>query len=466
VSLYDLVIPAAVLWLIYKGVSKFLWPKADEPAPTKDVVEPKDDFIVQMFRAWWKRHLARNEYTELNPKYFTAFTIERSFTAKTLLDFKVQYGLNLLVQRVDDEEFKRHRMLDDYSRQQLAEEFNEEVFLGFMNDESCFFSIATPSAIEPKEIYEAFRTPIYQLVEDDETFAREFAKTTFLKDGGRFVREFAKTSFQVGVGKIPFTKNGCKITSGYLEVDHFPDELIEENYAMLTNEQKAAILADKDFGILDETLAVAALKRRLEFFGGSSKQRHENNDLFVETERAGRGLRIRWRFKKSDIGYELLGYRKTDGFCADPWDEKNNGSLVIHADGSGEVIEFLNIGEANFYTLVMQLRSRQENSVEKSSSLRFQVTVAPEKETEAIEAALRRAEQRAMVVDPVDPARENMSQALKELGLVMEFDEAIDEMEKSLIERIRAKNLPKDEEEEKIEFVRDAARLQRDKYQP
>jgi hypothetical protein len=83
-------------------------------------------------------------------------------------------------------------------------------------------------------------------------------------------------------------------------------------------------------------------------------------------------------------------------------------------------------------------------------------------ERQAIETTIARFEKRK--VD--DLPRENMSKMLKELNLVMEFRDATDTMEKSLIAQVKAKNLPKDEEEEQIEFVRDAVRLQRDKYQP
>ena len=174
-------------------------------------------------------------------------------------------------------------------------------------------------------------------------------------------------------------------------------------------------------------------------------------------------MRITWGMH---AGYELLGFRSTDGFYPDQFDEFRNGKQVIHSTQSqGEVIESLREGEANFYTLFLRSQHEQEEdgSYKKCNSLRFQVTVGGEEEMEAIEAAIERSEMRK---PPVDRGRENMSQALDELGLVMEFDEAIDEMEKTLIKRIRSKKLPKEEEEEKIEFVRDAARLQRDKYQP
>jgi hypothetical protein len=386
-------------------------------------------------------------YSDFNPEYYKGFLLERSFRIRTLAGFKVEYELRLIVSRVNDEEFKKAQMLGKPRQAAFVSDYNEALFLPFLDERSCFFRIEWTTPVEAGKIYQIFRGELYQVIEDDDGFV---------------VKGFLDTRVRGELMKIPFAQNGCKAMIGYFDRNDFSEELIKENYAMLTEEQKATILADERFGAYEELLAVGALRRQLDFFG-TAMQKHEAEMFTIETERAGRALKIKWRFKESaSSGYYLWGFKDQGGFFKDAWDEANNGPRVIDSYRDGETTELLDEGDAYFYTFFLQPFQESERS-KRCSSLRFQITVETNKEREAIEATLRRLGQRK---PPVDPGRENMSQALKELGLVMEFDEAIDEMEKSLIERIKKKNLPKEEEEEKIEFVRDAARLQRDKYQP
>lgn len=229
---------------------------------------------------------------------------------------------------------------------------------------------------------------------------------------------------------------------------------------MLSEEQKEAIMETTEFGMAAEMLAVSLLQYRLKFLKGGL-QKYTADSFTIETEKAGRSLKIKWKFKPDASGFYLWGFRDTGGFSNDQWSEDKNGARVIDAYTEGETVEVLQEGVAYFYTFFLK-PFKETQYTNRKSPLRFQITIETKAETDAIEAMLEKAEQ----VKKADRSRENMSQAVKELGLVMEFDEAVDDMEKSLIERIKKKNLPKDEEEEKVEFVRDAARLQRDKYQP
>ena len=393
---------------------------------------------------WYVERL--NPYDESNLGYWKGCLIKRQFAARTIGGFKVPYDLHLFCTLKNREEFIRADMLEEAAQQNLAAAYHDEVFMPYFESSSYLFYFDWWGGDNDSRSNDYATSPVAQ----------------FTAGKGEIdLKPIPAGTIRADIEKIPFEKNGCEVKA-YFHNSPFTDDMIEENYAMLTDEQKKEIEADSRYGALVEAVAVAALKRRLEFFGTSSKQRHEAECFSIETERVGRRVSISWSLTSPPPGFELLGFRNMGGFHADEWDENYNGTMIVHSDRNGETLEPLEEGVPNFYSFFLRSKyKREDQSRDKRSLLRFQLTVSSRAEMEAIEATLERAEQRKLA----DP-RGNMSQALKELGLVMEFDEAVDEMEKSLIERIKKKNLSKEEEEEKIEFVRDAARLQRDKYQP
>ena len=93
-------------------------------------------------------------------------------------------------------------------------------------------------------------------------------------------------------------------------------------------------------------MAVAVLKRRLDFLGRQSNQKHEAEMFSIETEKVGRSVRIRWKLKAhAPEGYELVGFRKTGGYFANQFDVQQNGEMVTQSRQDGEAIEPLNEGE-------------------------------------------------------------------------------------------------------------------------
>jgi hypothetical protein len=390
----------------------------------------------------------RSRYDERHPDYWKRKLHEQTFEARTLANFRVIYKLRLEFERVDNGEFNVNRMLSQSSLGLLGLQYKNEVFLRFLEQNFCSFRLAWSHEVLRGRRYHVMHSSPTKLFKINEEI---------------YCRDLHHHEISGPLGKCPFIKNGCAVRFREFTASIFPDDLIKENYAMLSKEDKEEIENSEPYQAFEEMLTVAALKRRLDFLVDQKKQSHESGTISIETEAAGRGLKIKWRFKEdAPAGYDLLGMRKTDGFFENQWDIERNGTLVIQSSKSGETTEFLDEGKTYFYTFI--LRPWKEDQKNKTHAIaRFQVTMESAKETEGLRKVLERMEVRKPVADP---ARENMSQALKKLGLVMEFDEAIDEMEKSLIARIRAKKLPKDEEEEKIEFIRDAARLQRDDYQP
>jgi hypothetical protein len=454
VGLFDFLITIALLYVLYKLNVWWWFPRSSsKDSPRKEdwfdrVSEQLGEFIMLQWRAFMARRDKRNEYTDLNYKYWQSqFLIRRKFTARTLLGFKVEYNLTVSAKRIDAEEFKRHRMLNESARQSLAKEANDEFFLTFLDARKYFFSFNLLGAMREGDVYKLFSPTLDQLLE---------------KDGSTSVREYASGSFGVELHEKSFKKKGCEVKLGFYRPEGSSDSLIEGNYAMLTEEQKEAILADENFVAFEEMLAVAALKRRLDFFGRASKQQHECDEFSVDVERAGPAVRIKWQFKeRQGAALDLLGFRKTGGFFHDAWDEKNNGAMVIHESENNEIIEFPEAGQAHFYTLFMQWPG-PDGSMRKSSAVRFQVTIAPDKEIESIETAIRRLEQRK---PPIDPGKERLSRAINHLRSYVEFDNAFEDMGKSLEREIEGAGYPEAEKQEKLRRLREVMTQLRDDYQ-
>ena len=181
--------------------------------------------------------------------------------------------------------------------------------------------------------------------------------------------------------------------------------------------------------------------------------------MTLETTKAGRGVKIEWKLKEAASGLSLRGYRKTGGFFANQFDEQENGELMAHSNMDGSVVEILPENVATFYTFLL-LGKDAEGTERYWSPIRFQITITSQDEMRSIDELL------SSVEGGQSNSRGNMSKVIKELDLAMEFHDAMDVMEQSLVAKIKGKKLPPEEQEEKITFVRDMVRLQREKYQP
>jgi hypothetical protein len=242
-------------------------------------------------------------YQEGDYRYWRGSSATQVFIAQTLTGFKVKYRLELLFERVNNDEFNRARMLDDYAKYSLVVHYNNEVFWSYFNDTSCFFGIQWRMVNRLGEDYGMASTPVCRLLPNNNDLA---VGTMHDHEMESELRKLA-----------PFIKNGCAVTINYFRRDIFDIELIEENYAMITDAQKQAILASDRYGAHEEMFAVAALKRRYDFLD-KNEQKHETDHLSIETVKAGRGVKIKWRFTQMNpFPYELLGFRSTGGFYAD-----------------------------------------------------------------------------------------------------------------------------------------------------
>ena len=373
--------------------------------------------------------------------YWKSEHCKRTFIAEAGI-FKVAYTLSLRLERVDDTEFRLYRMLEEKSKDALIDAFNSSHVQTRLGESGCRFGIGLYVRDGDWKRYSAHP----KLYRCDET--TEFKSKLILN-----------TQLTHILNKEPlFTAFGCTVQVELAQKDQLNAKLINENYAMLTDEQKQAVESEKFFIERESLMAIAIVKRQQQFLEGK-EQTHLSDDYVIDTEIAGRALKISWSFhsKKLSDG-ELVGFRKTGGFYPDQWDDRNNGLMVVHSRTSGEVIEYLPEKEPHFYTFFVRKKDARRIPIH-SSGVRFQARVPGKDELSEVEALLQKLENKS-------EANGAVSKSLKELNLVMEFHEEIDLMERSFIERIKRKGMPPEEEEEKIDFIRDIVRSQREKYQP
>ena len=214
-------------WISYKMLRwSGLWPYPDDEKRKPDFLDRAAESLGTPIANLWRGYISHRakkwEYTDFNLNYWQSgqFLIKRTFTARTLLNFKVEYELSLVASRLDPEEFKKHQMLTEQSRERLAEHANEKSFLPYLEREGYFFSINLPRSIEPGKIHEAFSPTLYQFVE---------------REGETFFRQYASGSFKGALYQVTYTEMGCEVRLGCDLPATFSDALIEENFAMLTN---------------------------------------------------------------------------------------------------------------------------------------------------------------------------------------------------------------------------------------
>ena len=410
--------------------------------------------IKRIWNLEWQAHLerrrarqqAREERLRLERLKPRSLNVERIFSIQSPANFVVQYGLRLLIEAPNESAGENARRGEKSAQAALAEEYDRDVFQKVLRENSYRFHLGwkqkTGGQVEEVIFAKA------------DAFSEKEAKTFFRRVPAMELQEKLRT--------LSLTKNDCRITATEVLQNLFPDELIERNYAMLSKEQKEEIERDERYSAFDERLAVAALKRRLDFLGNNT-QKHEMEGVSVETTGAGRRLKIKWRFKENaPSGYELVGFRKFGGFHPDEWDETQNGTMIIHSHADDEMVEPLDEGKPNFYTLFLRTWNPGADGRRlKRSPLRFQITLATADETAAIEATIRRIEEKKTV----DPSREFITKALKELNLSVEYHESMDDMKNLLKEKVRRKKLPAEEEERQMEIIDDLVSTTRLKYE-
>jgi hypothetical protein len=372
-------------------------------------------------------------------------TLDASFRRKTRAGFFVEYSIRWRVERESLLIFIVSGMHKPAVQQQFVSTFNAVVMDPIFSETPLSFRITwNPDALIGS--------------------AAEFPVTldAFVEKEGEI------QNHNVGVGKAKsilsekaMETGGCRFIVQEFELKPLSHELIEENYAMLSDEQKKEIKEDNHYRAYEEGLAVALLKRRLDLLQ-TGAHKYEANGFTIETEKAGRSLRIKWRFNANGAGHYLWGFRNTGGFSNDQWNETGNGTRVVDSYRDGEVVEVLQEGTTYFYNFFLKAFQDVEGQPGKKSPLRFQSTIETKAETEEITQLLSRFAER----NEPEPEKETLSRAMKELGSYVEMDTAFEAMEHSFIEQIEKLNHPEETKKLKIERLQDIVRTIRSKYEP
>jgi hypothetical protein len=234
---------------------------------------------------------------------------------------------------------------------------------------------------------------------------------------------------------------------------------------MLVPEAQRELVRD-EHGSLARDQTIAILKRQLELYDQQCRQSHYHDYVSIQTERAGRGLKISWSSNYDmQSGGMILGYRKTGGFSPIPSDLESHGALVIEGwAGAGHVTEFLNSGETYFYTFLLKT-PKLFGSPNYYRLPRFQVTMISEMEIEAIAAAIRKLEETKPVEKP-DPDKEGILAAMRKLKTYRDFDAAFETLGKRLEQEIAEAGYTDAEKEDKIGRLRAVMAIIREEHEP
>lgn len=368
--------------------------------------------------------------------------IENEFyRGKTLSGFNVEYSLSIGCTRVggyDADNYMHHAGVENA----FKEEANN-TFIKFLEEHSYCFHFGRQQLNAINEL-----TNVQPIL----------VQHNFNEKGELSSREVPVASVNEELKNLPpIVCRGHELRLFELKVPILSDEVVDENYTMLSEEQKERIANDPDFGLTSEAFVVGLLKRRAAIFKIAS-EKHGADCFEVETEKLGRSIRIRWKLYPTATGHHLLGFRKTDGFSSDQWSETDNGTRIVDARGNGEMTDPLKEGGMYFYTFFLKTFDGDN----KQSLLRFQVTMDTEAEKAAVANALKGFEKRTTP----EPEKENLAQALKEVGSYMEMDTAFEAMESSFVEEINKSNHSAETKQLKIERLQDVVRQIRSKYEP
>lgn len=400
----------------------------------QDIKALLEDWAVKRREKWQREHPPIH------------FLIERTFSGQTLGGFNVLYWLNLSCERVDVAESIREQTWNPVVMNAMAYEFRDKVFLPHFESKSYFWHLDYRAVVARDRLYHLFPTIVAEVATEDDK---------------QIVREVPKTRLKYEIQKLPPCRiYGCEITLLDFATPVPMPEVIERNFRVLSEEQKEAIMLTPQFGIAAEMLAVSLLNFRLNLLRHGSKT-HKADDFTIETEKAGRSLKLKWTLGSNAHGFYLWGFRNTNGFSDDQWSETNNGMRIVDTYNDGEVVEVLQEGMAYFYTFYLRPFQPSEK-VGKKSPLRFQITIETAAETKVIEEAMKRFEQR----EQPDEASENLANALKEIGSYVEMDTALDAMQKSFSDQIRNSDMSEEEKRRKIERLQDIVVQIRSKYEP
>ena len=394
----------------------------------------------------------------------TSFLWKNTYLATTDVGFKVKYTLTCDVYKVDHEEFRAARMLEEPNQRQLVDEWHKDVLLPKFKELG--YSFKYLSAWNQWD----YGNPIPCWV---------------AKEGGEDFIFYDHNCFELSekLRELPWIVNrGCRakffslklervdglIRDNSLMNDH---ALIKENYNMIKVRGLKSPENSEQFRTWEETVIVTLLHRHMElqqeFCHIQANQEYKSKMISVKTRLVGSAVELSWELSgyRQD-GCVLRGYRREEGFARN--DQLGaNGMCVVETSGDkGDCVQNLKEDREYFYAFLLTkdepvyakqtfLQSLTSTAaVERINtnildSLRFSIRVPTRAELMRVDRMLER-----LKMTP-DSNREKFERMFKELSEFVEFDESLSQWEKDLINRIsESENYTPDEKAEKIDRLK------------
>lgn len=389
-----------------------------------------------------------------NPKtgihgYAEISTFEENFTTRGLGGFKLHYSLSAMVRRVNDREFKAYKMWTPERQSELMQELNYK-FFSYLHSIGGSFAFCW--------------TSIMRLGDDDFSLC-----PTAMLFERKVIDGIPKLSMDVCGSSIKefrtqeYVRYGCKPEIQLIKnVNLWDEEQIERNYNMLTPEQIEGVAKDEHYHTFIAQTVIVAMKRRLELLRAinkiQSEQHHENGGIIIDAVQDEKKVIIQWQFKDEyKSGYSLKGFRRTDSFYENEWDEKCNGAFVIDSHHNGEHLEQLEEGRSYFYTFFLE----RWKDGQKSHPIRFSFRIPTKAETEKVEHMFTEI---ARIRAPQDPENEEVAMMLKEISDDIRKHEALLDYKKKQTKIIKEKGLSPEDEADDLERLSAMLEYARIKY--
>jgi hypothetical protein len=217
---------------------------------------------------------------------------EETFQTRTPAGFIAEYRLTVAATRISGDGSNYPQTVALPLRESSCREFNELKFLPFLRQSNYWFYYAETLALTLPVLQETPPIGVGQLS---------------IEGGTRRLRPIPFERVAKEAVKIPGTMKGWTLSLENFELAKVRSQIIEENYAMIPTEKREALEESEAYHFIDETLAVVILRRQLAFLRNQTRQVYEGISYVIETERAGRSLRVSWRFRDTEFAVIIFG---------------------------------------------------------------------------------------------------------------------------------------------------------------
>jgi hypothetical protein len=373
----------------------------------------------------------KDQYEQYPGSGWIQFQTNGPFTTETACGYKIHYGLTCHYTKVNHQEFKAARMLDESSKAKLLEIVNRDVVVPALRAKNRFLRFTA----------ERYLYPALCCIVGD-------------RDQQFVALDNSCIELNQDLNTTQFTQFGCSITFLDLKLHRNTDEMVEENYKrMIRLYDITSIKNTPEYANAEERVIIALAHRELELkreFLSSEPKVHSGNNVTIVTRAAGQAVDISWSFDKPLLQNETLrGYMKEGGFWTGSLPLENNGVCIVDSRSKNSSVQSLSAGKDYFFTFAIV--GVYTDGVVVVESLRFSVRVPMEEELSRIDELTRAV---TMPKKEDSPLGEKTARAMRELLSFVEFDENVSQLEKQLVDRISGKDYSPQEKSEKIERLK------------